>query len=175
MKKKCITIRVLNILRNLWLFRVRYPWVSIGRDVHCKSSAIFWAPHRDIRLGDHVGIGHYCHFTADTRIGSKVLIASFVSFINSDDHIHDIVGKTMWDSERGDAHSIEVEDDVWIGQGAIIMSPCRIGRGSIVAAGSVVKGDVQPYTIVGGVLAKKIRNRFTPDQIAEHERLLQQK
>ena len=52
------------------------------------------------------------------------------------------------------------------------MSPADIGRGSIVAAGSVVKGRVEPYSIVAGVPARTVRMRFTPEQIREHERLL---
>ena len=78
----------------------------------------------------------------------------------------------MWESGRGDQYDIVVEDDVWIGHGAIILTPARIGRGAIVAAGSVVTKDVPPYAIVGGVPAKLLRMRFTPEQIEEHERLL---
>ena len=55
---------------------------------------------------------------------------------------------------------ITIEDDVWIGYGAIIMSGVRIGRGSVIAAGAVVTKDVPSYGIVGGVPAKLIRYRF---------------
>ena len=164
---------VLNWLRNVWLFNVKYPWVAIGHDVHCQNSSTFWSPHRDIVLGNCVGIGCRCVLQVDLRIGNKVLIADCVAFINSDDHLFNKVGKTIWDSGRGDSHRIDVEDDVWIGHAAIILSPCRIGRGSIVAAGSVVKGDVAPYSIVAGVPAHFVRSRFTPEQIIEHERLIQ--
>lgn len=55
-----------------------------------------------------------------------------------------------------------VEDDAWIGFGAIVMSGVTIGKGAIVAAGAVVTKDVPPYAIVAGVPAKVIRYRF-PD------------
>jgi acetyltransferase-like isoleucine patch superfamily enzyme len=65
-----------------------------------------------------------------------------------------------------------IEDDVWVGYGAIIISGVRIGKGSIIASGSVVTKDVEPYSIYGGVPAKKIGNRFANDaDLHEHIRL----
>ncbi|WP_224766951.1 CatB-related O-acetyltransferase [Janibacter melonis] len=60
-------------------------------------------------------------------------------------------------SRRG---PISVGDDVWIGTNAIILSGVSIGVGSVIAAGAVVTKDVQPYTVVGGVPARKIKMRF---------------
>ena len=56
-----------------------------------------------------------------------------------------------------------VEDDVWIGAAAIIMSGVKIGKGSIVAAGSVVTKDIPPCEIWGGNPARFIRNRFSDE------------
>ena len=66
---------------------------------------------------------------------------------------------------------IVIGSDVWIGYEAVILSGVRIGDGAIVAARAVVAGDVEPYTIVGGVPAKPIRKRFTPETIHRLERL----
>lgn len=111
-------------------------------------------------------------FLADTAIGNFVLIAGQVGFINSDDHQYNVVGKTMWHSGRGDKFNITIEDDVWIGHGATILSPAHLGKGSIIAAGSVVRGRVERYSIVAGVPARLVKMRFSPEQIREHERLL---
>jgi acetyltransferase-like isoleucine patch superfamily enzyme len=100
------------------------------------------------------------------------MIASAVAFLSSHDHLYNIPGKTMWDSGRGDTMKITVEDDVWIGHGAIILSPARIGRGSIVAAGAVVTQDVPPYAIVGGNPARFLKWRFSEEEITEHEQIL---
>lgn len=54
---------------------------------------------------------------------------------------------------------IVVNDDVWIGAGATILSGVTIGQGAIIAAGAVVVNDVEPYSIVGGVPAKFIKYR----------------
>ena len=53
-----------------------------------------------------------------------------------------------------------IGNDVWIGEGARIIEGVRIGNGAVVAAYSLVTGDVPPYAIVGGVPAKVIRFRF---------------
>lgn len=50
-----------------------------------------------------------------------------------------------------------INDDVWIGAGAIIVPGVTIGKGSVIAAGAVVTKDVAPYTLVGGVPAKEIK------------------
>ena len=162
----------LNKIRTFILFSFLYPWVKHGRNVHCQWSTRFWSPHRHITLGNDVGIGNGCTFLVDTEIGNKVLIATNVAFLNRDDHRYDIVGKAIWDSGRGDKYKIVIEDDVWIGYGVTILSPTRINRGAIVAAGSVVVKDVPQYAIVGGVPAKVLKMRFTPEEIIEHERIL---
>ncbi len=164
--------RLLNHCRNWLMFGLRYRWVKHGRNTHCQASTRFWSPHKHIVLGNDVGIGYRCLFQSDTEIGNQVLIASDVAFVNSDDHVYRTVGRRMWDSGRGDKYMIVVEDDVWIGHGAILLSPARVGRGAIVAAGAVVTRDVPRYGIVGGNPARLIKMRFTEDEIAEHERIL---
>ncbi|MDE5998007.1 MAG: CatB-related O-acetyltransferase [Muribaculaceae bacterium] len=68
---------------------------------------------------------------------------------------------TAWDN-KGD---IVIGNDVWIGYDAVIMAGVKIGDGAIIGARAVVTKDVEPYSIVGGVPAKAIRKRFTPDII----------
>ena len=63
--------------------------------------------------------------------------------------------------------NITVDDDVWIGFRSTIMSGVHIGQGAVVAAGAVVTKDVPPYAIVGGVPAKVIKYRFSPEVIEQ--------
>lgn len=70
-----------------------------------------------------------------------------------------------WDN-RGD---IVIENDVWIGYEAVILSGVTIGDGAIIGTRAVVTKDVPPYTIVGGVPAKPIRKRFDDETIKKLE------
>lgn len=66
--------------------------------------------------------------------------------------------------------NVVVEEDVWLGARVTLLCGVKVGKGAIVAAGSVVSKDVLPYSIVGGVPAKLIRFKWSIDEILIHER-----
>ena len=74
---------------------------------------------------------------------------------------------TAWDN-KGD---IVIGNDVWIGYDAVIMAGVTIGDGAIIGTRAGVAKDVEPYSIVGGIPAKEIRKRFSPDIIARLRKL----
>lgn len=67
---------------------------------------------------------------------------------------------------------IVIEEDCWIGASCILLSKCHIGRGAVVAAGSIVTKEVPPYAVVAGNPAKIIAVRFSKEQILKHEEIL---
>lgn len=109
-------------------------------------------------------------------IGNFCSIAQNVMFILNADHYTDRIstfpfqvkmqlnGGDLEGVSRGD---ITVDDDVWIGYSATILSGVHIGQGAVIAAGAVVTRDVPPYAIVGGVPAKVLKYRFDPDMCSE--------
>ena len=106
------------------------------------------------------------------KIGHFCSIAGNVTFILNSDHPTNLVStypfKAKILNEGPDAISkgdIIIDDDVWIGYGATILSGVHIGQGAIVAAGAVVTKDIPPYAIVGGVPAKVIKFRFESEII----------
>ena len=114
-----------------------------------------------VDYGIHISIGEDTFINADVifldsatiTIGSRVLVAPRVGFYTPQ---HPIEPEER--AKGGEyAYPIVVEDDVWIGAGASILSGVTIGRGSIVAAGSVVVRSVPPRTIVAGCPAQIIR------------------
>lgn len=56
-------------------------------------------------------------------------------------------------------HPVTISDDVWIGANCVIVAGVKVGEGAVIAAGSVVTKDVAPFTYVGGVPAKLIKQR----------------
>lgn len=162
---------MLNWCRNMLNFQILHRNITYGRNVHVQMTARLWAP-RFIRMGNNVGIGHFCIINTDTIIGNDVLLAQNVGLIARDAHSAYMVGTTMFESPRGDRYQIVVEDDVWIGYGAIVLSGVTIGRGSIIAAGAVVIKDVPSYSIVVPAPGTILKSRFSPEQIAEHEAAL---
>ena len=66
---------------------------------------------------------------------------------------------------------VSIGHDVWIGHGATVLPGITVGDGAVIGAGAVVSRDVAPYTIVGGVQAKLIRERF-PKSVAERMQAL---
>lgn len=106
--------------------------------------------------------------TARLYIGNYCSIAPGVKIILDADHSIKNISTfpfkvkcthtaTLEGESKGD---IRIEDDVWIGCNAIILSGVTIGQGAVIAAGAVVSKDVPPYSIVGGVPAHVVKYRF---------------
>ena len=119
-------------------------------------------------IGDKLIIGKFC------------MIASDVKFImNGANHLTDslstypfaIFGNGWENAMEGKSYpqkgNIHIGNDVWIGYNSTIMAGVHIGDGAIIAANSTITKDVEPYTIVGGNPAKKIRKRFSEDVITK--------
>lgn len=151
-----------------------------GRDVAAeggqKSSALIrrraWEDHR-VRVGMHsyggcfeptfnvggveVTVGRYCsiaqrvsYFGASHPVEKAVMSPYFYN--------RAFAGLDVVDVPRA---SLEIGNDVWIGNGALIMPGCkRIGNGAVVGGGSIVTHDVEPYSIVAGNPARVLRMRF---------------
>lgn len=89
-------------------------------------------------------------------IGNDVLIGSGAHFYAAN-HAFDRPGVKIADQGHSLAEDLVIEDDVWIGANAIILPGVRIGRHSVIAAGSVVTKSVEPFSVYSGVPARKIR------------------
>lgn len=122
-------------------------------------------------IGNFSFVGPETWIQSNTVIGNYVMLAGRVSIVGGD-HKIDVPGVPMIQAGRDVNIEVVIEDDVWVGNGVIIMHGVTIGEGAIVAAGAVVTKDVAPYAIVGGVPAKKIRDRFNADEQYIHRKAL---
>jgi len=164
------TTRKMFVIRNIacrvrtWFyFHIKYRGkVEYKGFVRVMSHTTF--ERKGIVIGNNVQFGPFCRVMTETEFHNNILMASSVIFCGRNDHAFDVAGQTIWNGERGEDKKIVVEDDVWIGHGAIILAGVTIGKGSIVAAGSVVTKNVPPCEIWGGNPARKIKNRFLSEE-----------
>lgn len=161
---------ILKRFRMYYLLFFRYRIKKVGKDFYIGYNTLI-RPNTLI-VKDNVFIGNACHLAViELTIGNNVMLASNVSIVGGD-HKYNIVGTPIRSTGRDIEKSVIIEDDVWIGHQAIILHGIRIGEGSIVAAGSVVTKDVEPYSIYAGNPAKKIRDRFSKTDAEVHSKLI---
>ena len=127
---------------------------SVGQD------SIIWAPFycsygKNTYIGDHVFLNYMCVIldNNEVRIGNHVMIGPAVQIYTA---AHDLQAESRIKGGET-AKPIVIEDNVWIGGGAILLPGVRIGKNAVVGAGSVVTRNVPANTVVVGNPARVIR------------------
>jgi virginiamycin A acetyltransferase len=160
-----------NQIKNLLsLYLFKYKWRKRNNKNFTTISQIF--PIECVIVGENtygcLNVYTFGNLQCKLIIGRNVSIAPGVIFLLAGNHSYNnisqypfkehLLGSKPLNTTKG---SIKIEDDVWIGYGALILSGIKIGQGSIIAAGSIVTKDVPAYAIVGGNPAKVIKFRFS--------------
>jgi acetyltransferase-like isoleucine patch superfamily enzyme len=168
---RLFVIRLINWLTNYIVchvpsFKLRHAWyrrilgIELGKNsgVHLGCYIWFYGPgqlRRDgLTIGAYSRINRNCCLDArgPLRIGDNVSISPEVTILTAFHRVDD-------PKFRVESRPVVIEDHVWIGSRATILSGVTLGRGSVVAAGAVVSRDVGPLEIVGGVPARPIGKR----------------
>ena len=143
--------------------KIRYSFYKrlfkkIGKDVIIKENVTIEFPE-NFSLGSYSGINRNCFINAygEIDIGELVQIGPN-TVIHSANHNFEAIDVPIC-KQGHTPKKVKIEDDVWIGAGCIILPGVKIGKGALIAAGSVVTKDVVPYSVVAGVPARKIKTR----------------
>jgi acetyltransferase-like isoleucine patch superfamily enzyme len=161
-------------LRHFWYRRALGIQLDQNAGVHMGAYMWLFGPREIRRCGVRIGrnsrIDRNC--TIDLRsgltIGDNVAVSPEVMILAG---THDVNDPRFADSPVG-PYKVVIEDYVWIGTRAMIMPGVTLGRGAVVAAGSVVTKDVAPLTIVAGVPAKAIGTRNSGATVYELDKRL---
>ncbi len=134
--------------------------VSVGSYAVIRPANIYGGDIGEgLKVGDESNIGPYSYIGCSgfIEIGNRVMISPRVS-IYAENHVFADTSIPM--KEQGVKRGfVKIEDDCWIASNSVILSGVTVGKGSVVAAGSVVTKDVPPYAVVGGNPAKVIKMR----------------
>lgn len=139
--------------------------------------------HSHIGLGTYIAgntslsrikIGRFCSIGQNVKNRFALHPTNFVSTHPAFFSINKQAGFTFVNENHFEEHkyidkdkelSLIIGNDVWIGNNVVLMDGITIGDGAIIGTGAVVTKDVEPYCIVGGIPAKKIRKRFDENTI----------
>lgn len=173
--------RIIKMFRDLFLYCLfeheKTQFLSHG-DNFSYNGGFF--SFKNIQIGNDVFIGEGANFISEDAkiiIGNNVMFGPRVTIVTGD-HRMDVIGEHMSNIKEKrpqDDQDVVVEDDVWIGTGAIILKGVTIGTGAVVGAGSVVVKSVPPYCVCVGNTPRKVFKRFSVKEQEEHEKLLKEK
>jgi len=166
-RKKWYSLLGMKIGKQIQLGKIVVNWphqISLGdncileHNIHFKFDGI-WQQGPSIILRENVFVGTGCEFniSKSIHIGKYSMIASGCKFI---DHDHGTALNESMNVQRPVLGAIVIGDEVWMGVNCVVLKGVTIGRGAVVAAGSVVIKDVGEYEIVGGVPAKLLKKRI---------------
>jgi acetyltransferase-like isoleucine patch superfamily enzyme len=147
-----------------WLRRNEYESTALrqwfARDFGVEVGMYSYGCFDRWRVPARTRIGRYCSFAKTVRV---VELNHPLDALSTHPFLYDprfgVAAK-----EPLAAEWLVIEDDVWISHNATLLPGCRsVGRGSVIGAGAVVTRDVPRYSVVGGLPAKVLRQRFSPD------------
>jgi acetyltransferase-like isoleucine patch superfamily enzyme len=135
----------------------RWVWIGDGTKIRCHEGEVI--------IGPKTVIGQECTISAykRVRIGEQCVIADRAMFIDFD-HGAAEVERTIR-AQGIYKRDVEVGSNVWIGYGACVLRGVRVGDNAIIGTNAVVTKDVPANAVVGGVPAKVIRMRDTPQEL----------
>jgi acetyltransferase-like isoleucine patch superfamily enzyme len=150
--------------------RAGYGRLEIGRWVHIGDGNSLRCHEGSLRIGDKVVFGkdNTVNCYLDVEIGAATIVADWV-YVTDFDHRTENVHVPIKD--QGIVKTpVRIGPDCWVGAKVSVLRGTRIGRGSVLGAHAVVRGDIPEYSVAVGTPARVVRNRLTDYQAAAAER-----
>jgi len=138
-------------------FLVKHVVKKCGSNVNVENKANIGRGDR-LEIGDNSGIGQSSRICGPVAIGKNVMMGPEVLMLALS-HKYDNPDLPINVQGNKAPRKIVIENDVWIGARVIILPGVRVGKGSIIGAGSVVTKSIPPYSVAAGNPAKVVRNR----------------
>lgn len=175
--KKSVTAWLMNMYIKSKYFSGRLRAMQLGLNPANFNKHIYimqdckFENVRNMQFGRNVFVNHNVTFSTPygMKVGNFVMIGPYSLFASMSHGFEDWKKPMIFQPTA--EKPIVIEDDVWIGANVTILGGVTVGRGAVIAAGSVVTKDVEPYAIVGGVPAKLIRFRFDDKTKAKAKKL----
>jgi maltose O-acetyltransferase len=146
-----------GIARRLRGYLARHMLDACGQRVNVEHGAWFGSG-RGIRLGDRSDLGMDVLVMGPLSVGVDVMMGPRCVML-SVNHSTAETSRPMNSQGFEPSRAIVIEDDVWLGAGVTVLPGVRIGRGSVIGAGSVVTRDIPPWAIAAGNPARVVRHR----------------
>lgn len=137
--------------------------IELGDRVLVGRGSVLSVRDGRIRVEDEVSIGGLCRLAAERgelRIGRQCLVAGYC-YLGGGGHRFDRTDIPIAHQGNESRGGTVIEGDCWIGAGSIVLDGARIGRGSVIGAGSLVVGEIPPYSVAVGRPARVRRSRRT--------------
>lgn len=156
--------RGVTLERNLTIDGLSRSGVDIGDNVTLGAFTIIRCSGlldlgAGVRIGRNSALDAYSFIggAGGVTIGDDVIMGQHVSFHSEN---HDFSRLDVPIREQGTARQgILIEDDCWVGSNVTFLDGAHVGRGCVIAAGAVVRGEVPPYSVAAGVPARVLRSR----------------
>jgi acetyltransferase-like isoleucine patch superfamily enzyme len=154
-----------TIWRGLLVGYYRLRLRRVGRRFRIGIGSVILNPER-VFVGDDVFMGSHTLIGSPTEVyvGNRVMFGPRVTLIGGDHDVSNYAMPLRLAPPPPSVQPIVIEDDVWIGAGAIVLKGVRIGCGAVVGAGTIVTKDVPPGAVVVGNPARIARLRIGWDQ-----------
>lgn len=139
-----------------------FPWNDfvLGKDSTIEDFATVNNGAGPVYIGERSRIGLSCTVIGPVTIGNDIMLAQNI-VLSGLNHSFEDITKPISHQKQTTA-MITVEDEVWIGANAVIVAGVKVGKHSVIAAGSIVTKDVPPCSVVGGNPAK-ILKAYNPE------------